>query len=85
MQTIYYYITLFQRMVAYKDFENSQCFLERMKPTDGDIKYRIRQLQAQSESSNMRDSMKTMYVSNKNLSKYEVSVHLPSIVTCIVQ
>ncbi|KAJ9599913.1 hypothetical protein L9F63_009741, partial [Diploptera punctata] len=67
--TLYDYNT---RMVAYKDLENSLCFLEKMKSTDGDIKYRLLQLQSQSPFSSLRDTTKTMYVSDKNLTKYEV-------------
>ncbi|KDR17913.1 hypothetical protein L798_08220 [Zootermopsis nevadensis] len=66
------------KITAYKDLEKSLCYLERIKDTDGRIKHQMRQFRPQRQSYRMRDKPRTMYVSDKNLSKYEVpSRHLP--------
>jgi hypothetical protein len=56
-------------MTAYKDLEESQCYLERMKGLDGGVKHHMRQVQPHK----LRDKARTVYVSDNNLSKYEVS------------
>lgn len=56
-----------QKMIAYKDLEKSQCYLERMKDSESGPK-----IQSQSQSSKMRDEPRTMYVPDNSLSKYEV-------------
>jgi hypothetical protein len=60
-------------MIAYKDLEKMVCYLERMKNSEGGLKYKLRQIQRQSEDVKMRDKPRMMYVSDNNLSKYEVS------------
>jgi hypothetical protein len=61
-------------MIAYKDLEKSQCYLERMKDSENGLKHKLRQIQSQGQSSKMRDEPRTMYVPDKSLSKYEVSM-----------
>lgn len=63
-----------QKMIAYKDMEKSQCYLERMKDPESGLKHKLRQIQSQSQSSKMRDEPRTMYVPDNSLSKYEVSM-----------
>ena len=46
-----------------------ECYLERMKDSKGGLEHKPRQ----SQDSKMRDKPRTMYVSDNNLSKYEVS------------
>jgi hypothetical protein len=62
-----------QKMIAYKDLEKSQCYLERMKDSESGVKHNIK-IQSRSQSSKMRDEPRTMYVPDNNLSKYEVSM-----------
>ena len=59
----------FQKMIAYKDLVRMECYLERMKDSKGGLEHKPRQ----SQDSKMRDKPRTMYVSDNNLSKYEVS------------
>ena len=66
-------ISNFQKMIAYKDLEKMVCYLERMKNSEGGLKHKLRQIQTQSEDVKMRDKPRMMYVSDNNLSKYEVS------------
>jgi hypothetical protein len=61
-------------MIAYKDLETSQCYLERMKDSEPGLKYHLRQFQSRTQPSKMRDKPRTMYISDNNLSKFEVSV-----------
>jgi hypothetical protein len=57
-------------MIAYKDPENSQCYLERMKGSESGLRHKLRRIQ----SPEMRDEPRTMYVPENILSKYEVSM-----------
>nr|CAD7264318.1 unnamed protein product [Timema shepardi] len=66
-RTFYDYKT---RMIAYKDLESSQCYLERMK--NGGLQQQVSQLRASNTTHNMRSPPRTMYVSDINLNKYEV-------------
>jgi hypothetical protein len=63
----------FQKIIAYKDLAKMECYLERMKDSAGGLEHRLRQIQTQSHASKMRDKPRIMYVSDNNLSKYEVS------------
>ena len=56
-------------MIAYKDLVRMECYLEGMKDSKVGLKHKPRQ----SHSSKMRDRPRIMYVSDNNLSKYEVS------------
>jgi hypothetical protein len=58
----------FQKMMAYKDLVRMECYLERMKESKG----RLEQKPKQSQASKMRHKPRIMYVSENNLSKYEV-------------
>jgi len=64
----------FQKMIAYKDLVRMECYLEGMKDSKGGLKHKPRQ----SHASKKRDKPRTMYVSDNNLSKYEVSNKLRS-------
>jgi len=59
----------FQKMIAYKDLVRMECYLERMKNSKGGLEHKPKQSQAPKT----RDKPRTMYVSDSNLSKYEVS------------
>ena len=59
----------FQKMIAYKDLVRMECYLERTKDSKGGLERKPRQ----SHASKMRDRPRIMYVSDNNLSKYEVS------------
>ena len=59
----------FQKMIAYKDLVRMECYLEGMKDSKGGLEHKPRQSQA----SKLRDKPRIMYVSDNNLSKYEVS------------
>jgi len=56
-------------MIAYKDLVRTECYLEEMNDSKGGPKHKPRQ----SHASKMRDKPRIMYVSDNNLSKYEVS------------
>ena len=56
-------------MIAYKDLVRMECYLERTKDSKGGLEHKLRQ----SQDSRMRDKPRIMYVSEHNLSKYEVS------------
>jgi hypothetical protein len=63
-----------QKLIAYKDPENSQCYLERMKGSESGLRHQLRRSQSQNQPQKMRDEPRTMYVPDNNLSKYEVSM-----------
>jgi hypothetical protein len=63
-------------MLAYKDLENSQCYLERMKDNERGRRIMLKRMQTLSRSAKLPHEPRTMYVSGNILSKYEVRVRV---------